>query len=276
MKKNTLMKTSAIVASAVMAAAANGATVSAKTASPRTMRRTKRNDVISMETIELSDAQAIAGKTVSVQMTMETGNNCYAYDLVVEYAPELELESVVGANAYSELDNYVAIVGYVSTNPFMDNKPIVTFNFKVPSEAEVGDIYEVKFNDIRSFSGLDCDFEYFELENSEIEVLEETKKHTDYMVFEKKDENGNVIDTLTGLRGDADGDGKVSAKDAAMIAQHCAKSYTGESVIESEENQYFANVNANGGKPTARDAAAIANYMAKKSISDATWDDVIK
>lgn len=27
-----------------------------------------------------------------------------------------------------------------------------------------------------------------------------------------------------------------------MIAQHCAKSYTGESVIESEENQYFANV----------------------------------
>lgn len=31
-----------------------------------------------------------------------------------------------------------------------------------------------------------------------------------------------------------------------------------------------------GGKPTARDAAAIANYMAKKSISDATWDDVIK
>lgn len=96
------------------------------------------------------------------------------------------------------------------------------------------------------------------------------------MVFEKKDENGNVIDTLTGLRGDADGDGKVSAKDAAMIAQHCAKSYTGESVIESEENQYFANVNANGGKPTARDAAAIANYMAKKSISDATWDDVIK
>lgn len=129
---------------------------------------------------------------------------------------------------------------------------------------------------LRSFSGLDCDFEYFELENSEIEVLEETKKHTDYMVFEKKDENGNVIDTLTGLRGDADGDGKVSAKDAAMIAQHCAKSYTGESVIESEENQYFANVNANGGKPTARDAAAIANYMAKKSISDATWDDVIK
>ncbi len=57
----------------------------------------------------------------------------------------------------------------------MDNKPIVTFNFKVPNEAEVGDIYEVKFNDIRSFSGLDCDFEYFELENSEIEVLEETK-----------------------------------------------------------------------------------------------------
>ena len=150
MKKNTLMKTSAIVASAVIAAAANGATVSAKTAAPRTMRRTKKNDVISMETIELSDAQAIAGKTVSVQMTMETGNNCYAYDLVVEYAPELELESVVGANAYSELDNYVAIVGYVSTNPFMDNKPIVTFNFKVPSEAEVGDIYEVKFNDIRS------------------------------------------------------------------------------------------------------------------------------
>ena len=40
MKKNTLMKTSAIVASAVMAAAANGATVSAKTAAPRTMRRT--------------------------------------------------------------------------------------------------------------------------------------------------------------------------------------------------------------------------------------------
>lgn len=42
MKKNTLMKTSAIVASAVMAAAANGATVSAKTAAPRTMRRTKK------------------------------------------------------------------------------------------------------------------------------------------------------------------------------------------------------------------------------------------
>lgn len=276
MKKNTLMKTSAIVATAVMAAAANGVTASAKTAAPRTMKRTKKNDVISMETIELSDAQAIAGKTVSVQMTMETGNNCYAYDLVVEHDPALQLESVIGANAYSTLDNYIAVVGYVSTKPFMDNKPIVTFNFKVPEDAEVGDTYEVKFNDVRSFSSLESDFEYFELENSEIEILEETKKYTDYMVFEKKDDNGNVVDTLTGIRGDADGDGKVSAKDAAMIAQHCAKSYTGEAVIESEENLYFANVNENNGKPTARDAATIANYMAKKSISDATWDDVIQ
>lgn len=277
MKKTNIMKASAIVATAIMTAAAGGVTASAKSAAPmRTVKRTKKNDVVSVETLEFSDAQAVAGKTVAVQMEMETGNTCFAYEVIVEYDPALQLERVIGAQAYDTLDNYIALVGYGSS-AFVDNKPVVTLNFKVPDNAEIGDTYEVKFSEVRSFSALEDEYENYELKNSTIEILEETKRFTDYMMFQKKDESGNVVETKPGLRGDANGDGKVSAMDAALIAKDCANAaFSDQRIIDSEENRFFANVRGKEGSDiTAKDAALIAKYVSSNGLQSTDWEEVI-
>lgn len=274
MKKNTIMRASAIMATAVMAVAANGVTASATEArAPKTLKRSKKNDIVSVETIELSDAQAVAGKTVAVQMTMETNNECLAYDLLIEYDSDLKFERVIGANAFDTFENYVAVVGY-DVKPYEDNKPVVTLNFQVPDDAEAGDTYEVKFSQIRSFSTLYADFENYESYNGTIEVLEETKKLPDYMVFEKK-EDGNVIETKPGLRGDANNDGQVNVRDASIVARHCASSFTGEEVIDTEEGKFFGNVNEDD-KIAVTDAANISRYLSSNAVGSAEWDEIIK
>ncbi|MGN1481407.1 dockerin type I domain-containing protein [Porcipelethomonas sp.] len=275
MKKNTIMKASAILATAVMAAAANGTMVSAKEAAPRTVKRSKKNDIVSVESIELSDAQAVAGKMASVTLSMETNNTCAAYDLLVEYDPALKLERVIGANACDTFDNYVALIGYGS-EAYKDNKPVVTLQFTVPDDAETGQIYDVKFSEIRTFSTFDSDYENYESYDGTIEVLEETKRRPDYMVFEKYDDKtGNLLEQKPGLRGDVDGDGKVNVRDAATIARHCASSFKGEEVIDTDEGKFFGNVNEDD-KLAINDAAAVSRYLSRKSVEDVSWDDIIK
>ena len=64
------------------------------------------------------------------------------------------------------------------------------------------------------------DYVYLDVEADSLEEAKEIAENTDGGEFIEdgagdweydytEDENGNVIDTLTGLRGDADGDGKV-------------------------------------------------------------------
>ncbi|MFR1841392.1 MAG: leucine-rich repeat protein [Oscillospiraceae bacterium] len=74
-----------------------------------------------------------------------------------------------------------------------------------------------------------------------------------------------VIGTeYNGVKGDANGDGKLRASDAAFIAKTLAEaSVKGEKV--TAEN--YPNADFNGdGKVTAADAAAIAKYLAEQSI----------
>jgi uncharacterized protein (DUF2147 family) len=274
MKKNTIMRASAIVATAVMAAAANGVTASAaESRVPKNLKRSKKSDVVSVETIELSDAQAVAGKTVAVQMSMDTNDECVAYEILIEYDPSLKFERVIGANAFDVFDNYIAVVGYGAT-PFKDDKPVVTLNFEVPEDAEAGDSYEVKFSEIRNFSNFDENFENFESFDGKIEVLEETKRCPDYMVFEKV-EDGNIVETKPGLRGDANNDGVVNVRDAAAIARHCANSYSGVEVIDTEEGKYFGNVDEDKSL-SVKDAASISRYLSNSATGKADWDNIIK
>ncbi len=275
MKKNTMMKASAILATVLMTATANATMASAKEITPRTVKRSKKNDVVSVETIELSDTQAVAGKTASVTMSMETNNTCACYDLLVEYDPSLKLERVIGANAYDTFDNYVALVGYAS-EPYKDNKPVVTLQFTVPEDAAVGQTYDVKFSEIKTFSTFEEDYEDYESYDGTIDVLEETKRRPDFMVFEKYDEKtGNLVEQKPGLRGDVNSDEKVDVRDAAIIARQCAGSFKGIDVIGTDEGKFFGNVNEDD-KLAANDASAVARYLSKKSTNDVSWDDVIK
>ena len=77
MKKNTMMKASAILATVLMTATANATMASAKEITPRTVKRSKKNDVVSVETIELSDTQAVAGKMWSWK-ELSSRRRCHA------------------------------------------------------------------------------------------------------------------------------------------------------------------------------------------------------
>lgn len=254
MKKNTFRKASAIMATAVMAVSASGITASASNG---------------VQKLELTDAQAVAGKTVAVQMKMDTDNTCMCYDLVVEYDSDLVLERVIGAKAFCDFeqgdDKFVSVIGY-DTKPYQDDAPVVTFNFTVPEDAQTGDTFEVSFNQVTNFSDLYEDFENYETEDATIEVLEETSRVSTRMVYENEDGSTEV-----GLRGDVNGDGQVNVRDTATIARHCASAASGNEVIDSETGKYFGNVTESG-KISVRDAAAVARYLA----SGSDWNDILK
>lgn len=72
--------------------------------------------------------------------------------------------------------------------------------------------------------------------------------------------------TIPEIKGDANGDGKLSANDAAYIAKELAQSSISGEKITAED---YPSMDFNqDGKITARDAADIARYLAEQSISD--------
>ncbi len=74
-----------------------------------------------------------------------------------------------------------------------------------------------------------------------------------------------------GLRGDANSDNKVNARDAAQVASYLAKSSTNKNHMPGYKNSLggaMADANADG-KLNVRDAAAIAGYLAKPN---GTWN----
>lgn len=72
--------------------------------------------------------------------------------------------------------------------------------------------------------------------------------------------------TIPEIKGDANGDGKLSANDAAYIAKELAQSSISGEKITAED--YPAMDFNQDGKITAKDAADIARYLAEQSISD--------
>lgn len=72
--------------------------------------------------------------------------------------------------------------------------------------------------------------------------------------------------TIPEIKGDANGDGKLSANDAAYIAKELAQSSISGEKITAED---YPSMDFNqDGKITAKDAADIARYLAEQSISD--------
>ena len=72
--------------------------------------------------------------------------------------------------------------------------------------------------------------------------------------------------TIPEIKGDANGDGKLAASDAAFIAKELAQSSISGEKITAED--YPAMDFNQDGKITAKDAADIARYLAEQSISD--------
>ena len=70
--------------------------------------------------------------------------------------------------------------------------------------------------------------------------------------------------TIPEIKGDANGDGKLSANDAAYIAKELAQSSISGEKITAED---YPSMDFNqDGKITAKDAADIARYLAEQSI----------
>lgn len=81
-----------------------------------------------------------------------------------------------------------------------------------------------------------------------------------------------------GIRGDANGDGNLSAADAAYIASYRANVSLNADYMSGYEdslNGAMADADSNG-KVSAADAACIAKFLAMRSINaDITWEEVL-
>lgn len=82
-----------------------------------------------------------------------------------------------------------------------------------------------------------------------------------------------------GMRGDANGDEKLSASDAAYIANYRANVSLNTNYMTGYEdslNGAMADADSNG-KISAADAAFIAKFLAMRSINaDITWEEVLE
>ncbi|MGN1480316.1 dockerin type I domain-containing protein [Porcipelethomonas sp.] len=90
-------------------------------------------------------------------------------------------------------------------------------------------------------------------------------------------EIADIVPIGIGIRGDADGDGEATIRDAAYIARYRANASANPDYLPDFEvslNGHMADANADG-KLSIRDAAIIARLIAAKySNPDITWDDL--
>ncbi|MGN0614391.1 MAG: cohesin domain-containing protein [Porcipelethomonas sp.] len=216
MKKNKLMKVSAILATALMAASAAGMSVTAgnvKTAeavrsvkttrsASRTTRRAKGGSsntsieqIEGSESISLQGQKAKPGDTIEIPLVMHTNNLCICYDLLVEFDARLEFVGVEGAQASCNFEEdgrkYVSLVGY-GVEPFKDDTTIAKIKLRVPNGAE-NDDYDVRFSQITTFSAENSDFEDYTKNNAVITVTGGVEK-----------KKGNMLElkNVVGMAGD--------------------------------------------------------------------------
>lgn len=90
-------------------------------------------------------------------------------------------------------------------------------------------------------------------------------------------EIADIVPIGIGIRGDADGDGEATIRDAAYIARYRANASANPDYLpEFEEslNGHMADANADG-KLSIRDAALIARFIAAKfSNPDIAWEEL--
>lgn len=225
--------------------------------------------------LELKNVSGMAGDIAVVQLVSNTKNRCSKYDAVIEYDARLTLNSVSGAdffNIYEENGKKYVSVSGISNDVFTDDEAMAALIFSIPENAKSSDTFKVCFDKVNRFGNEYGDFEDYTTTNAVISVYESTNpddNFKDYKTFKKYDKDGNLIAWRISPRGDANGDGAVSIKDAFTIAVYCANKYYGKNNL-TEENIFFGDVNDDG-KLTIKDALYIARYIAKGRIS---WDVV--
>lgn len=250
--KNTFFKRlSAFFATAVIAASCS--TVMASAADTATMT--------------LTDAKAIGGNLVSVDLMVNTNNRCAGYNIDIEFDSDLVLKKVEGVMTTCTIDNVVSLVNFTGTN-FKDDKVLSTLTFEVPENVAEGTVYDVAVKNITNFCTDTEEFENVVINNSEIEVLESAKdkKVTNHMVYI---EAGDTTVTVVGIRGDVTGDGKVDLYDAISVAKQMM------SIEKLDAKQsFFGNVNEDG-KIDLYDVINICRY-GLATDKDNAWGAIIK
>lgn len=227
--------------------------------------------------LTLKSVKSMAGKYATVDLVSQSNNRCESFDIVVEYDPRLTIDedniiikSGVGSYSVYEQDgkNYVALVGFrIDGNTYTDGESIMGLNFLIPEDAEADEEYDVRIAEVTTFADENGDIEEYELTDGSVSVYAKkaNEKFGTYKLFEKIDPNtGQVLASVMGVRGDANGDNKNTAADAAYLSQALSKRNLD---LLSEECKVFVDVN-NDGKANAMDAMEIAKHKASRSD---TW-----
>ena len=217
-----------------------------------------------VNTLSLSDATAVAGDLVAVELSINTSNLCAGYNLDIEFDNELTLKSVEGVMTTCTIDNVVSIVNFTGTY-FKDDKVLSTLVFEVPSTAATGEEYDVIVSNITNFCTDCAEFENVVVNNSTITVLDGGEQKTlNYMTYV---EEGDTTSTSVALRGDVNGDDKVDLYDAISVA----KATIGKETLDNKQS-FFGNVNEDE-VINLYDIISICRYS---MAEDKSWGDVIK
>jgi len=217
----------------------------------------------SVATLKLSDANAIAGKLVTVNLTMETGNLCAGYNVDIEYDERLIPISVKGVAATCQIENVITLVNFTGTY-FTDNKVCSSITFEVPMNVEVGTEFEVKFANIGNFTTDTAEFENRNLINSTITVIEAPAENSisSYVIF-----NEGSAEAEMGLRGDANNNGSVDVLDAIALC----KEVMGNKNLKANE-KFFGDVNEDG-KIDLMDVINVCKFTLN---TDKDWNTIDK
>lgn len=213
------------------------------------------------ETISLSDAEAIAGNQVMVQLSLNTGNQCMGYNLDIEFDSCLTLIAVEGAMTWDVCDNVATIIGF-SGVAYRDGHDVATLIFETPENAAEGAAYNIGVKNVTDLPGAEEQIETLEVRNSTVEVLESAKKVTNYVKL------GSARYSELGLRGDANDDGMIDLYDTIEIAKHMAGiiKINGNAAIQADVNE--------DGKIDLYDAVALCKYNIAADKSTA-WETIL-
>lgn len=225
-------------------------------------QKTRTLSATSENTITLEGKNAMAGELVEVPLIINSNNECTSYDLLIEYDATFELQRVLKANSYTTYEEagrkLVAITGFSAT-PYKDGTAAATLSLYVPEDAEA-DYYEVTINEVACISTDEEEILDYTTTDALISV---TSLANDMKISKKYGSRGTIDATITGVRGDVNGDGKANIKDAVVIAKACA---TRSISSIDEKGQFLGDVNDDG-TISIKDAVKIAKFVARGKVS---------
>ncbi len=218
--------------------------------------------------VALEGRDAMAGELVEVPLVMYTNSQCTSYDLLIEYDSRLELQSVFKAKSVSKYEDagrkFVSITGF-ENSPYKDGEAAATLALYVPDEADT-DLYEVKLSEIACISTDDEEITEYTTSDTFISVTAREKSEdgiSETKIYKRYGSRENIVETMVGVRGDVNGDGKANIKDAVTIAKACA---TRNLSCIDEKGKFFGDVNDDG-SISIKDAMRIARFVAKGKVS---------